>query len=64
MQSVANTNRHVISKTNCLKENLNDANRYFENKECRNAFQSVNKHRFQNYKNIIIGQLNVNSLSN
>ena len=63
--SAANTDRHIISKTNCLEENLNDTNRSFENnKECSNAFQSVQKHRLQNPKNIVIGHLNVNSLRN
>ena len=42
---------------------MNDANRVFENsKECSNAFQSVQKHRLQNPKNIVIGHINVNSL--
>ena len=46
--SVANTDRPVISKTNRFEENLNDANRSFENnKECSNAIQSVKKHRLQ-----------------
>ena len=36
---------------------------FFENnKECSNAFQSVQKHRLQNPKNSVIGLLNVNSL--
>ena len=61
--SVANTDRPIISTTNHLEENLNDANRVFENsKECSNAFQSVQKHRLQNPKNIVIGHINVNSL--
>ena len=35
---------------------MDDANRVFENsKECSNAFQSVQKHRLQNPKNIVIG---------
>ena len=29
--SIANTDRPIISKTNCLEDNLNDANRSFEN---------------------------------
>ena len=63
--SVANTDGPIISKTICLEENLNDANRSFEkNKEYSNAFQSVQKHRLQNLKNIVIGHLNVNSLRN
>ena len=63
--SAANTGRPIISKTNCLEENLNDTNRSFENnKECSNAFQSVQKHRVQNPKNIVIDDLNVNSLRN
>ena len=42
--SVANTDRTIISKRNHLEENLDDANRVFENsKECSNAFQSVQK---------------------
>ena len=61
--SVANTDRPIIFKTNDLEETLNDADRVFENrKECSNAFQSVQKHRLQNPKNIVIGHLNVNSL--
>ena len=61
--SVANTDRSIISKTNHLEENLNDANRVFENiKACSNAFHSVQKHRLQNPKNIVKGHLNVNSL--
>ena len=44
---------------------MSDANRSFENnKESSNAFQSVQKHRLQNPKNIVIGHLNVNSLRN
>ena len=44
---------------------MRDANRVFENsKECSNAFQSVQKHRLQNPKNIVIGHLNFNSLRN
>ena len=40
--SVANTDRPIISKTNCLEEKLNDATHPLENnKECRNAFRSV-----------------------
>ena len=63
--SVANTDRPIISKTNHLEENLNDANRVFrKSKECSNAFQSVHKHTLQNPKNIVIGHLNVNSLRN
>ena len=59
--SVANTDRPLISKTNHLEENLNDANRVFENsKECSNEFQSVQKYILQNPKNIVIGHLNVN----
>ena len=62
---VANTDRPIISKANRLKENLNDANCSFENnKECSSVFQSVQKHRLQNTKNIAIGNLNVNSLRN
>ena len=58
--SVASTKRSLISKINCLEENLNDANRSFENnKVYSNAFQSVQKHRLQNRKNIVIGHLNV-----
>ena len=42
--SVANTDRPIISKTNHLEENLDDANRIFEDsKKCSNAFQSVQK---------------------
>ena len=42
--SVANTDRPIISKTNHLEENLDDANRVFEDsKKCSNAFQSVQK---------------------
>ena len=63
--SVANTDRPIISKTNDLEETLNDANRVFESsKECSNAFQSVQKYRLQNPKDIAIGHLNVNSLGN
>ena len=44
---------------------MNNANRVFENsKECNNALQSVQKHRLQNPKNIVIGHLNVYSLRN
>ena len=44
---------------------MNDANCSFENnKECSNVFQSVQKHRLQNTKNIAIGNVNVNSLRN
>ena len=44
---------------------MNDANRVFENsKECSNAFQSFQKHSLQNFKNILIGDSNVNSLRN
>ena len=40
--SAANTDRSVISKKNYLEENLNDANRSFENKKkCSSAFKSV-----------------------
>ena len=47
--SVANTDKPIISKTSCLEEYLNDANRSFENiKECSNAFQPVQKHMLQN----------------
>ena len=46
--SVVNTDRPIISKTNCLKENLNDANRSFENnEEFSSAFQLDQKHRLQ-----------------
>ena len=38
----ANTDRPAISKKH-LEENLNDANRFFENKVCSNAFQPVQK---------------------
>ena len=63
--AVANTDRPTISKTNCLEKDLNDANHSFgNNRECSYAFQSVQKHRLQNPKNIIIGHLNVNSLGN
>ena len=64
--SVANNDRPIISKTNCLEENLNDPNCSIENKKgCSNAFhQSVQKHSLQNPKNIVIGHLNVNSLRN
>ena len=63
--SVANTARLIISKTNCLEENLNGENSSFENnKKCSYAFQSVQKHRLQNPKNNIKGHLNVNSLRN
>ena len=63
--SVANTGRPIISNTNHLEEDLNDANHVFENsKECSNAFQSVQKHRLQNPKNIATGHLNVNFLRN
>ena len=62
--SVANTDRTIISKTNHLEENLDDANRVFENsKECNNAFQAV-QNRLQGPKNVVIGHLNVNSLRN
>ena len=62
---MANTNKPIISNINRLEENLNDVNRSFEdNKECSNAFQSVQKHRLQNPKNKVIGHLNVNSLRN
>ena len=45
--SAANTNGPIISKTNCLYEDLNDANRSFENnKECSNTSQSVQKNKF------------------
>ena len=55
----------MIFKTNCLEENLNDPNHNFENnKERSNTYQSVQKHRLQNPKNIVIGHLNVNSLRN
>ena len=61
---VAKTYRPIIFKAIHLKENLNHANRVFENnKECSNAFQSVQKHRFQNPKNIVIGYFTVKSLS-
>ena len=44
---------------------MNDANRVFENnKECSNAFQSIQKHRLQNPKNIVMVHLNVSSLRN
>ena len=44
---------------------MRDANRVFENsKECSNAFQSVQKYRLQNPKNIVIGHLNFKSLRN
>ena len=44
---------------------MNDANRSFEsNKECSNPFQSAQKHRLQNPKNIATGHLLVNSLRN
>ena len=44
---------------------MNDANRVFENsKECSNAFQSFQKHSLQNFKDILIGDSNVNSLRN
>ena len=57
--------RPVLSKTHRFEENLNDANRSFENnKEHSNAFQSVQKHRLQNPKNIVICHLNLNSLRN
>ena len=57
--------RPIISETIHLEETLNDVNRVFEsNKECSNAFQSVQKHRLQNPKNIVIGHLNVNYLRN
>ena len=39
---------------------MNDAN----HKVCSNTFQSVQKHRLQNPKNIVVGHLNVNSLRN
>ena len=40
--SVTNTDRHIISKTNCLKQNLNDENPSFEsNEESSNVF-SIN----------------------
>ena len=56
--SVADTDRPIISKANRLEENLNDANRSFENnKECSNAFQSAQKHRLENPENIVIGHL-------
>ena len=56
--SVANTDRPIISKTNNLEEKFNDGNRVFENsKKCSNAFESVQKHRLQNPKNIVIGHL-------
>ena len=43
---------------------MNDANRVFGNsKECRNRFQSVQKHWLQNRKNIV-SHVNVNSLKN
>ena len=59
---VANTDGPIIFKAIHLKENLNDANRVFENnKECSNAFQSVQKHRLQNPKNAVIGHLTVKS---
>ena len=62
---MANTNKPIIFNINRLEENLNDVNRSFEdNKECSNAFQSVQKHRLQNPKNKVIGHLNVNSLRN
>ena len=57
--------RPIISRVNCVEENLNDANHSFENnKECSSAFKSVQKHRLRNPKNIVIGHLNVNSLRN
>ena len=63
--SVANTDRPIISKTDCLEKNLNDANPSFENnKECSTAFQSVEKHMLQNPKNALIGHLHLNSLRN
>ena len=38
--SVVNSHRTIISKTTCPQENLDDANRSFENnKECSNACQ-------------------------
>ena len=44
---------------------MNDANRAFKNnEECSNTFQSVQKHKLPNPKNILIGHLNVNSLRN
>ena len=61
--SVVNTDRPIISKTNCLKENLNDANRSFENnEEFSNAFQLDQKHRLQQVN--LIGHLKVNALWN
>ena len=63
--SLANTDRSIISETDHLEENLNDANRAFKNnEECSNTFQSVQKHKLPNPKNILIGHLNVNSLRN
>ena len=63
--SVANTDRHIISKTNCLKQNLNDGNPSFEsNKESSNVFQSIKIHRLKNPKDIEIDNVNVNSLKN
>ena len=63
--TLTNTDRPIISKANHVEETLNDANRVFEiSKECSNAFQSVQKKRQQNPKNIVIDYLNVNSLRN
>ena len=42
-----------------IKENL-----FLGINECSNAFESVNAHRLQNPKNVIIGHLNVNSFRN
>ena len=63
--SVGNNDRPIISKTNNLEKDLNDANRVFENsKACSNAFQSFQKNSLQNFKNILTGDSNVNFLRN
>ena len=62
---VANTDRPIISKSNWIEENLNDANRSFKNKKkCSKPVQLVQKPKSQNHNNIVIGHLTVNPLRN
>ena len=49
---VANTDRPIISKSNWIEENLNDANRSFKNK--KNEVSQFNQSRYPSRKTITI----------
>ena len=60
--STANTNRPITTYSRNSNNIRNDEKAFLNKKEYSNAFKSVEAHRLQNPKNVIIGHLNVDSL--